>query len=152
MLPKKPAMVVEDSQATPQQGAVAVNTLVSVEKLPFVLSAFTGVSKAIAPVGDKAQVVSVNGGSLVAERQVPRASQQFPGITDKVRESQPDAVFIASFGAQQAQIIQQLRDADGAPWTPAACPADVRDRKSGLAIACRRPVRCPRSTPFHTWH
>jgi ABC-type branched-subunit amino acid transport system substrate-binding protein len=176
LLSKRLVMVVEDSQATPQQGVVAMNKLVSVEKVPFVLSAFTGVSKAIAPVGDKAKVVSVNGGgispdlaelgeyfwnviplvnfevqaitpylvkergfkkmaliyvddpageairkelgihlpknggTLVAELQVPRASQQFSGIAAKVREAQPDVVFIASFGAQQAQIIKQLRD------------------------------------------
>jgi branched-chain amino acid transport system substrate-binding protein len=176
MLSKKLVMVIEDSQATPQQGVVAMNKLVNVEKVPYVLSAFTGVSKAIAPVGDKAKVVSINGGgispdlaelgeyfwnviplvnfevqavapymvkergwkkvaliyvddpageaikkeleihlpknggTLVSELQVPRASQQFSGIAAKVRQSQPDAVFIASFGAQQAQIIKQLRD------------------------------------------
>ena len=176
MLSKKLLMVIEDSQATPQQGVVAMNKLVSVDKVPFVLSAFTGVSKAIAPVGDKAKVISVNGGGigpdlaelgdyfwnviplvnleiqafapyLVTERgfkkialiyvddpageaikkeldaaipklggtivtalQVPRASQQFSGIAAKVREAQPDLVFIASFGAQQAQIAKQLRD------------------------------------------
>jgi ABC-type branched-subunit amino acid transport system substrate-binding protein len=176
LLSRKLVLVVEDSQATPQQGVVAMNKLVSVERVPFVLSAFTGVSKAIAPVGDKAKVVSVNGGgispdladlgeyfwnviplvnfevqaiapylvkergwkklaliyvddpageaikkeldvhlpknggTIVAELQVPRASQQFSGIAAKVREAQPDVVFIASFGAQQAQIIKQLRD------------------------------------------
>jgi ABC-type branched-subunit amino acid transport system substrate-binding protein len=176
LLSRKLVLVIEDSQATPQQGVVGMNKLVSVEKVPFVLSAFTGVSKAIAPVGDKARVVSVNGGgispdlaelgeyfwnviplvnfevqaitpylvkergwkkmaliyvddpageaikkeldtnlprnggTMVAELQVPRASQQFSGIAAKVRESQPDVVFIASFGAQQAQIIKQLRD------------------------------------------
>ena len=176
MLSKKLVMVVEDSQATPQQGVVAMNKLVNVEKVPYVLSAFTGVSKAIAPVGDKAKVVSVNGGgigpdlaelgdyfwnviplvnlevqafvpylvkergwkkialiyvddpageaikkeleahvpknggSMVSVQQVPRASQQFSGVAAKVREAQPDAVFIASFGAQQAQIVKQLRD------------------------------------------
>jgi branched-chain amino acid transport system substrate-binding protein len=176
MLSKKLVMVIEDSQATPQQGVVSMNKLVNVEKVPYVLSAFTGVSKAIAPVGDKAKVVSINGGGispdlaelgeyfwnviplvnfevqafapyLIKERgwkkvaliyvddpageaikaeldihvpknggtvvtalQVPRASQQFSGIAAKVRESQPDVVFIASFGAQQAQIIKQLRD------------------------------------------
>jgi ABC-type branched-subunit amino acid transport system substrate-binding protein len=176
MLSKKLVLVVEDSQATPQQGVMAMNKLVSVEKVPYVLSAFTGVSKAIAPVGDKAKVVSINGGGispdlaelgeyfwnviplvnfevqafvpyLIKERgwkkfalvyvddpageaikkeldihvpkdggtmvtslQVPRASQQFSGIAAKVREAQPDVVFIASFGAQQAQIIKQLRD------------------------------------------
>lgn len=176
MLSKKLVMVIEDSQATPQGGVVAMNKLVSVEKVPFVLSAFTGVSKAIAPVGDKARVVTVNGGGigpdlaelgdyfwnviplvnlevqvfapyLVKERgwkkvallyvddpageaikkeldihvpknggtmvstlQIPRASQQFSGVAAKVREAQPDVVFIASFGAQQAQIVKQLRD------------------------------------------
>ena len=37
----------EDSQALPQQGVVAMNKLVNVESVPYVLSAFTGVSKAI---------------------------------------------------------------------------------------------------------
>ena len=176
MLSKKLVLVIEDSQATPQQGVVAMNKLVSVDKVPYVLSAFTGVSKAIAPVGDKAKVVSINGGGispdlaelgeyfwnviplvnvevqafapyLIAERnlknmaliyvddpageaikkeldaavpklggsivvalQVPRASQQFSGIAAKIREAKPDVVFIASFGAQQAQITKQLRD------------------------------------------
>ena len=175
MLSKKLVIQFEDSQATPQQGVVAMTKLVNVEKVPFVLSAFTGVSKAIAPVGDKAKVVSVNGGGIgpdlaelgeyfwnviplvnleirvmapylvekgfkkialiyvddpageaiqkelkenvpkaggqmVAELQVPRNAQQFTSIAAKVRESSPDLVFIASFGAQQAQIVKQLRD------------------------------------------
>ncbi|MGE0315205.1 MAG: ABC transporter substrate-binding protein [Lautropia sp.] len=176
MLSGKLVLKIEDSQALPQQGVVAMNKLVNVEKVPYVLSAFTGVSKAIAPVGDKAKVVSINGGGispdlaelgeyfwnviplvnlevkvlapylvqerklakmalvyvddpageairkelqtilptlggkLVADLQVPRASQQFTGIAAKVRQSSPDVVFIASFGAQQAQIVKQLRD------------------------------------------
>lgn len=64
MLSKKLVLVLEDSQATPQQGVVAMNKLVNVEKVPYVLSAFTGVSKAIAPIGDKAKVVSINGGGI----------------------------------------------------------------------------------------
>ena len=180
MLSKKLAIQLEDSQATPQQGVVAMNKLVSIEKVPFVLSAFTGVSKAIAPVGDKAKVVTVNGGGIgpdlaelgdyfwnviplvnleirvmapymvqergfkrialiyvddpageavnkeleqnvpkaggqmVAQLQIPRNAQQFTSIAAKVRETNPDLVFIASFGAQQAQIIKQLRD-NGVP-------------------------------------
>jgi ABC-type branched-subunit amino acid transport system substrate-binding protein len=176
MLGKKLSLVIEDSQATPQQGVVAMNKLVNVEKVPFVLSAFTAVSKAVAPIGDKAHVVTVNGGAigpdlaelgdyfwnviplvnleaqamapyLVKERgwkkialiyvddpageairkeleanvpkaggaltaaiQVPRASQQFSGVAAKVREAGADLVYIASFGAQQAQIAKQLRD------------------------------------------
>jgi len=180
ILSKKLVIQFEDSQATPQQGVVAMTKLVNVEKVPFVLSAFTGVSKAIAPIGDKAKVVSVNGGGIgpdlaelgdyfwnviplvnleirvmapylvqergfkkialiyvddpageaiqkelkqnvpkaggqmVLELQVPRAAQQFTSVAAKVRESSPDLVFIASFGAQQAQIVKQLRD-NGVP-------------------------------------
>jgi ABC-type branched-subunit amino acid transport system substrate-binding protein len=176
MLSKKLVIQFEDSQATPQQGVVAMNKLVNVEKVPFVLSAFTGVSKAIAPIGDRAKVVSVNGGGIgpdlaelgdyfwnviplvnleirviapyvvqernlkkvaliyvddpageavnkelaenipkaggqmVAQLQIPRAAQQFTSIAAKIRESSPDIVFVASFGAQQVQIIKQLRD------------------------------------------
>lgn len=176
MLSKKLVIQSEDSQATPQQGVVAMNKLVNVEQVPFVLSAFTGVSKAIAPVGDRAKVVSVNGGGIgpdlaelgdyfwnviplvnleirvmapylvqergfkkialiyvddpageainkeladnvpksggqmVAQLQIPRNAQQFTSIAAKVRQASPDLVFIASFGAQQAQIVKQLRD------------------------------------------
>src|SRR2546423_12211828 len=62
ILSKKLVIQFEDSQATPQQGLVAMTKLVNVEKVPLVLSAFTAVAKAIPPVGDKAQEVSVNGG------------------------------------------------------------------------------------------
>jgi branched-chain amino acid transport system substrate-binding protein len=64
LLSKRLDILFEDSQATPQQGVVAMTKLVNVEKVPFVLSAFTGVSKAIAPIGDKAKIVSVNGGGI----------------------------------------------------------------------------------------
>jgi branched-chain amino acid transport system substrate-binding protein len=180
MLSKKLVIQFEDSQATPQQGVIAMNKLVNVDKVPYVLSAFTGVSKAIAPIGEKAKVVSVNGGGIgpdlaelgdyfwnviplvnleirvmapylvqerglkkiglvyvddpageaiqkelkenvpkaggqmVVELQVPRNAQQFTSIAAKVRESTPDLVFVASFGAQQAQIVKQLRD-NGVP-------------------------------------
>ena len=64
MLSKKLELAIEDSQATPQGGVVAMNKLVSVTKVPYVLSAYTAVSKAIAPIGDRAKVVSINGGAV----------------------------------------------------------------------------------------
>lgn len=64
MLSKKLQIVVEDSQATPQGGVVAMNKLINVEKVPYVLSAYTAVSKAIAPLGERAKVVSINGGAV----------------------------------------------------------------------------------------
>ncbi len=36
--------------------------------------------------------------------------QQFSAVAAKVRELKPDAVYFASYGAQQLQIVKQLRD------------------------------------------
>jgi len=57
-------VVYEDSQALPTQGVIAANKLINVEKSPYILSAFTGVSKAIAPLGQRNQVVMINGGGV----------------------------------------------------------------------------------------
>lgn len=175
ILKGKLEILYEDSQALPQQGVVAMNKLVNVSKVPYSMAAFTSVSKAVAPIGERAKVVSVNGGgvgpdlaelgpyfwnviplanfevkaivpnlvkkgmkrfvlvfvddplgeaikkelttlvpaeggTLVESLQIPRAAQQFSGIAAKVRDAKPDVVYIASFGAQQGQIIKQLRD------------------------------------------
>ena len=176
MLDGNLVMVYEDSQALPTQGVIAANKLINVEKVPYVLSAFTGVSKAIAPLGTRNQVVMVNGGGvgpdlatlspyfwnviplanfevktmvpyLVKDKglkrialvyvddplgqaildemkvelkaaggelagafSVPVAAQQFSGVAARIRDTKPDAVFIASYGNQQVQLIKQLRD------------------------------------------
>src|SRR5919197_3423207 len=166
----------EDSQALPQQGVIGMNKLVNVAKVPFVLSAFTGVSKAISTIAQRTKTVAVNGGGvgpdlaelgpyfwnviplvnlevramvpyLVDERglkrfvlvyvddplgqsvrkelesaipaaggqlveplSVPTTAQQFSGIAARVREAKPDVVYIASYGAQEVQIVKQFRD------------------------------------------
>jgi ABC-type branched-subunit amino acid transport system substrate-binding protein len=153
-----------------------MNKLVNVEKVSYVLSAFTGVSKAISTMATRSRTVAVNGGGvgpdlaelgeyfwnviplanfevraivpyLVQKRglkrfvlvyvddplgqaikreleagltsvggvlgealSVPSNAQQFSGIAARVRDAKPDVVYIASFGAQQSQIIKQLRD------------------------------------------
>jgi ABC-type branched-subunit amino acid transport system substrate-binding protein len=176
MLKGNLVMMYEDSQALPTQGVIAVNKLINVERVPFVLSAFTGVSKAIAPVGARNQVVMVNGGGvgpdlatlspyfwnviplanfevkamipfLVKDKglkrialvyvddplgqavleemkaelkavggelagafSIPAAAQQFSGVAARVRDTRPDAVYIASYGNQQVQVAKQLRD------------------------------------------
>ncbi|MBO1112569.1 ABC transporter substrate-binding protein [Bordetella petrii] len=176
MLSGKLSIVYEDSQALPMQGVIGMNKLVNVAKVPFVLSAFTGVSKAIAPIGTRSKTVMVNGGGvgpdlaelgeyfwntiplvdfevramvpyLVKQRglkrialvyvddplgqsvvkelktelgkaggelagsfSVPATAQQFSGIAARVRDVKPDAVYIASYGSQQGQIVKQLRD------------------------------------------
>ncbi|MEJ8822702.1 ABC transporter substrate-binding protein [Variovorax humicola] len=50
MLPGKFSIVYEDSQGTPQRGVIGMNKLVNVDKVPYVLSSFTGVLKATAPM------------------------------------------------------------------------------------------------------
>lgn len=176
MLSGKLSIVYEDSQATPQRGVIAMNKLVNVDKVPYVLTAYTGVSKAISPISQRTKTVTVNGGGtgtdlaelgpyfwnviplvnydvkalvpylvkerglkrftlvylddlmgqsirkemeatlpgaggqLVAALSVPVASQQFSGVAALVRESKPDVVYIASYGAQQVSMIKQLRD------------------------------------------
>jgi ABC-type branched-subunit amino acid transport system substrate-binding protein len=52
----------EDSRATPQGGATGMTKLVSVDEAVWVLIGFTGVSKAAAPIGERAKVITVNGG------------------------------------------------------------------------------------------
>jgi len=166
----------EDSQALPQQGVTVMNKLVNVEKVAYVLSAFTGVSKAISPIAQRTKTVTVNGGAvgpdlaelgpyfwnviplanfevrtlvpyitkdrglkrwvmiyvddpvgqairkelethvpgaggeLVEALSVPVNAQQFSGIAARVRDAKPDVVYFASYGAQQLQIVKQLRD------------------------------------------
>ena len=176
MLSKTLVMDYEDSQALPQPGVVAANKLVSVVGVPYMLSAFTSVSKAIAPVAERTKTVAVNGGGvgpdlaelgayfwnviplanyevrtmvpylvgerklkrfvlvyvddplgdailkelhtelpkaggeLAAELKIPREAEQFAGIAARARDAKPDVVYIASFGAQQSQIVKQFRD------------------------------------------
>lgn len=175
MLRRPVRIQAEDTQALPQQGVIGMTKLVNVDRAHYVLSAFTAVSKAVAPVGDRAKTVMVNGGavgpdlsglspyfwnviplahletqallpfmmqrnlkrvalvyvddplgdailgilrtalpaaggSLVGQFSVPRTAQQFAPVAARIRQTRPDAVYIASFGAQQSQIIKQLRD------------------------------------------
>jgi ABC-type branched-subunit amino acid transport system substrate-binding protein len=64
VLKGKLSILYEDSQALPQQGVIAMNKLVNVERVPYVLSAFTGVSKAISTIGQRSRTVAVNGGGV----------------------------------------------------------------------------------------
>jgi ABC-type branched-subunit amino acid transport system substrate-binding protein len=176
MLRRPVRLQAEDSQALPQPSVVGMNKLISVDRASWVLVSWTASSKAVAPIGDRAKTIMVNGGGvgpdlaglspyfwnvialahlevqvmvpfLVRQRNakrvaliyvddplgdailgqlrdnlprhggtlagsfsVPRAAQQFGPVVARVRQTRPDAVFVASFGAQNAQIVKALRD------------------------------------------
>lgn len=176
MLRRPVRLQAEDSQALPQPSVVGMNKLVNVDHAVWVLVSWTATSKAVAPIGDRAKVIMVNGGAvgpdlaglspyfwnvialahlevpvmvgyltrqrnvkrvalvyvddplgdailgqlraelpkagaqLVGSFSVPRAAQQFGPVAARVRQTRPDAVYIASFGGQQSQIIKGLRD------------------------------------------
>jgi len=166
----------EDSQGQPQAAVTAMNKLVRVNQEPMVLTAMSGISKAIAPIGEREKVVAINGGGvapdlaklgpyffntiplvnfevrallpylakeksvkriaivyvedplgeacltelkenapkngmeLVGAFSVPSTSRQFAPIAAKVREVNPDAVYVAYFGQTMVQLVKQLRD------------------------------------------
>jgi len=166
----------EDSQGQPQAAVTAMNKLVRVNQEPMVLTAMSGISKAIAPIGDREHVVAINGGGvapdlsklgpyffntiplvnfevrallpylakekkmkriaivyvedplgeaclteikenapkngmeLVGAFSVPSTSRQFAPIAAKVREVNPDVVYVAYFGQIMVQLVKQLRD------------------------------------------
>lgn len=54
----------EDSQGLPQPAVVGMTKLVNVLNVPYTLSAFTGVSKAISTLSTRNKVVAVNGGGV----------------------------------------------------------------------------------------
>ncbi|PTW62629.1 amino acid/amide ABC transporter substrate-binding protein (HAAT family) [Breoghania corrubedonensis] len=54
----------EDSQALPQPAVVGMTKLIEVSQVPYVLSAFTGVSKAISTLAQRSETVAVNGGGV----------------------------------------------------------------------------------------
>ena len=60
---KKLQMVVLDTQADPQVGIQAVNRLVSVDKVPVFVTAWSGVVKAVAPIANDNKVVELSVGA-----------------------------------------------------------------------------------------
>lgn len=57
----------EDSQGAPQPAVTAMNKLVRVNSEPVVLTAMSGISKAIAPIADREKVVAINGGGVAPD-------------------------------------------------------------------------------------
>src|SRR5256885_9939810 len=67
MLAKPLTVNFEDSQGQPQPAVTAMNKLVRVSSEPVVLTAMSGISKAIAPIADREKVVVINGGGVAPD-------------------------------------------------------------------------------------
>ncbi|QRG06959.1 ABC transporter substrate-binding protein [Xanthobacter dioxanivorans] len=77
----------QDSQSTPQGGAVGMSKLANVDRAPYVLVGLTGVAKAAEPIATRAKVVMVNGGGVGPDLAglspyfwniIPLANQELP--------------------------------------------------------------------------
>jgi branched-chain amino acid transport system substrate-binding protein len=77
----------QDSQSTPQGGAVGMSKLVNVDRAPYVLLGITGVTKAAEPIATRAQVMMINGGAVGPDlaglspylwNVIPLADQELP--------------------------------------------------------------------------
>src|ERR1700730_17620026 len=64
---KKLEMIVLDTQADPQLGIQMTNRLVSVEKVPVFITAWSGVVKAVAPIANDNRVVELSIGASSPE-------------------------------------------------------------------------------------
>lgn len=93
-----------DSLGTPQGGAVGMSRLVNVEQVPYALVGFTGVSKAAAPIGDRAQVMMVNGGAVGPD--LAQLSQYFWNIIPLA--NQEVEFLIPWLGQQQIKRISTI--------------------------------------------
>jgi branched-chain amino acid transport system substrate-binding protein len=60
---KKLTMIVEDSQSDPKRGIAAFQKLTSIDKVPLVITAWSGVVVAIAPLAEKEKVVELSVGA-----------------------------------------------------------------------------------------
>jgi len=60
---KKLAMIVEDSQSDPKRGIAAFRKLTSIDKVPLVITAWSSVVVAIAPIAEREKVVELSVGA-----------------------------------------------------------------------------------------
>lgn len=86
-LSKPIVLKAQDSQSTPQGGAVGMSKLANVDRAPYVLVGLTGVAKAAEPIATRAGVVMVNGGGVGPDLAglspyfwniIPLANQELP--------------------------------------------------------------------------
>jgi branched-chain amino acid transport system substrate-binding protein len=85
---KRPIVLkAQDSQSTPQGGAVGISKLVNVDRAPWVQVGITGVAKAAEPIATRAKVMMINGGAVGPDlaglspyfwNVIPLADQELP--------------------------------------------------------------------------
>ena len=106
-LPNGLKVLYEDSQALPQPGIVGFTKLANVAGVPAVLSAWTSVSKAIAPIATRTNVLAINGAAISPDLAgiSPMFLSILPLITSEVDAILPYAV--GKLGLKKIAIIYQ---------------------------------------------
>jgi branched-chain amino acid transport system substrate-binding protein len=106
-LPNGVKVVYEDSQALPQHGIVGFNKLANVVGVSCVLSAWTSVSKAIAPIATRTNVLALNGAAISPELAgiSPMFLSILPLVTSEVDAILPYAT--GKLGLKKIAIIYQ---------------------------------------------
>ena len=90
---KRPVVLkVEDSQGLPQAGALGITKLINVEKADYVLTGFTGVSKAVAPMRPATVPPSQYAMTPTPRRPPCGSINETPGLAGRARCSKSSGI------------------------------------------------------------
>lgn len=111
----------QDTQSTPQGGAVGMSKLVNVDGAIAVITGGTGVSKAVAPIGTRAKVLMLNGAGVGPDlatlspyfwNVIPLANQELPVAIDWMKQAGIKRVAIVYLDDPLgAALLKELRGA-----------------------------------------
>jgi ABC-type branched-subunit amino acid transport system substrate-binding protein len=120
----------EDSQGQPQPAVTGMNKLVRVNQEPMVLTAQSGVSKAVAPIGEREHVVTINGGGVAPDlaKLGPYFFNVIPLVNYEVRALMP---YLAKEKKFKRIAIVYVEDPLGD-----ACLAEIKENapKNGMEL------------------
>ena len=136
-----------DSLGTPQGGAIGMSRLTSVDKAVYALVGFTGVSKAAAPIGQRAKTMMINGGAVGPDLAslspyfwniIPLANQEVKFLIPWLNENNIKKISVIYVDDALGQgILQELKtglpETGGAVTSAYSVPPDLQQFSSIIA-------------------
>ena len=136
-----------DSLGTPQGGAIGMSRLTSVDKAVYTLVGFTGVSKAAAPIGQRAKAMMINGGAVGPDLAslspyfwniIPLANQEVKFLIPWLSENNIKKISVIYVDDALGQgILQELRkglpETGGTVTSAYSVPPDLQQFSSIIA-------------------